>query len=430
LLASRKSWSWLSLLLLTIVLTAGCLSGPEGGSAQATAPTAVPATLAEEPRPPKREFTLIAVGDVMLDRNVWKAIERSGYRSILEKVRDDVRSADITFGNLECPLSTVGPHSPSKYLLFRADPRSVQVLVDGGFDIVCLANNHTLNAGTAGLLKTLDHLEEAGVAYCGAHRDRDRAWEPCRFIVNDLTLGFIAATDLSFEHGSCCKVDEDLKELKAHVAAAAEQCDLLVVSFHWGNEYEKRPTQRQRAVARAAVEAGADLIIGHHPHTLQGIGSHRGVPILYSCGNFVFDQREGERMESAIFHLRYAEAGAVAVGSDRLRAQGGDVAVGSDRLRAQGGGWRIRVVPIWIPRSRMGPIYPGKERSLKIIRRMAQLSENLGVHLTVQGTEGEAMFPPHVTAAPSAAEHKSADDMPLKAATEQPDASRASLSEE
>jgi len=352
----------------------------------------------------------------MLDREVWRAIERRGYRSILEKVREDVRSTDITFGNLECPLSTVGPHSPSKDLLFRADPRSVQVLVDGGFDVVSLANNHSLNAGAEGLLQTLDHLEEAGIAYCGAHRDRDRSWDPSRLIVNDLTVGFMAATDLSFQHTSWCKVDKDLSQLKAHVTAADERCDLLIISFHWGNEYQNKPTERQRAVARAAIEAGADLIIGHHPHVLQGIGSYRGVPILYSCGNFIFDQREGERMESAIFHLRYAEGGAVAVGSDRLRAQGG--------------GWRIRMVPIWIPRSRMGPIYPGQDRSLKITRRMAQLSRNLGVQLRVKGTEGEATFPPRETPGPSTAEDQPGDEPAPKAATKQPHVSRVLPSEE
>jgi len=329
-------------------------------------PAVAPLEVSAKPPPPK-SFTLAVVGDIMLDRNVWKAIVRCGHHSILEKVRDDLRCADITFGNLECPLATVGPHSPSEYLLFRAAPRSAQVLLDGGFDIVALANNHTLNAGTAGLLETIRHLEDVGVAYCGANPERERSWEPCRFLADGLLVGFVAATDLSFEHGSWCKVDESLSDLKAHLAAAAYKCDLLVTSFHWGNEYQNSPTQRQRSVARAAIEAGADLVIGHHPHVLQGIGCHRGAPILYSCGNFVFDQREGERMESAVFHLRYT----------------------------QGQGWRIRVVPVWIPRSRMGPIYPGKGRALKIIKRVAELSQNLGVELRVQGTDGEVAIPPY-----------------------------------
>ncbi len=356
--------------LLTAMLAlavGGCL---RPASESAHAPFAATTTLALEseataPAPPPREFSMVVVGDVMLDRNVYKHIQANGYRSILEKVRDDLRSADITFANLECPLSTVGPHSPSEYLLFRAPPSTVRVLVDGGFDVVSLANNHALNAGEAGLRQTMTHLDNAGVAYCGAHEDRERSWEPCRFIVGDIELGFVACTDLSFQHGSWCKVDDDLTRFRKRIAAADAQCDLLVVSIHWGNEYQNKPTKRQRSVAHAAIEAGADLVIGHHPHVLQGVGSYLGAPILYSCGNFVFDQREGERMESAVFHLRFTE----------------------------GEGWRVRVVPVWIPRSRMGPIYPSTERAAKIIARMTELSENLGVTLEVKGTEGDALIP-------------------------------------
>ncbi|MEA3403849.1 MAG: CapA family protein [Armatimonadota bacterium] len=334
-----------------------------GTAAVADVEQTLPAEAQEPPQP--RSFTIAAVGDVMLDRSVWKRVQANGPKSIFEPVREDLQAADICFANLECPLSTVGPHSPREHLLFRADPAAVEVLVDGGVDVVALANNHTLNAGEAGLKQTIEHLEGAGVAYCGAAQEPDRAWEPCIFDVEGLLLGFIACTDLSFEHGSWCKVDDELTELAEHVRAAAEQCDLLVVSAHWGNEYQRVPTQRQRDVARAAAEAGADLIIGHHPHVLQGVGRHGDTPILYSCGNLVFDQREGERMESAIFHLRFTE----------------------------GEGWHIRMVPVWIPRSRCGPIYPESARAATIINRLATLSGNLGVPVMLRDNEGEATVP-------------------------------------
>ncbi|NLO06444.1 MAG: hypothetical protein GX131_11525, partial [candidate division WS1 bacterium] len=120
-----------------------------------------------------------------------------------------------------------------------------------------------------------------------------------------------------------------------------------------------------------------DLIIGHHPHTLQGVGQHNGVPILYSCGNFVFDQREGERMESAIFDLDWTE----------------------DE------GWQIRMVPVWIPIGRCGPIYPEEARAAKIIQRLATLSANLDVPVTVRGNEAAAVIPP-----PEALEADPADE--------------------
>ncbi len=359
----------LPVLVVTACLFAGCRT--PGETRLASAPGAEIATAQDaaepvsgEPAGP-RSFTLVAVGDVMLDRGVWRRMQANGHESILAGVREDLRAADVTFANLECPLSTVGPHNPSEWCVFRADPRAVDVLLDGGIDVVALANNHSLNSGSEALLRTIEHLEAAGVAYCGAATQRDRSWEPCRFDVNGVLLGFVACTDLSFEHGSWCKVDSDTTEFARHIAEAKGQCDLLAVSIHWGNEYEKVPTERQRQVARAAIDAGADLIIGHHPHTLQGVGRHRGAPILYSCGNFVFDQREGERMESAIFHLRWTE----------------------------GQGWQIRMVPVWIPRSRCGPIYPETARAAKIIDRLATLSANLGVSVMVKGTEGSALVP-------------------------------------
>ncbi len=364
----------LTIALITQVgLCGGCawLAAPGSATGQSNAITGVveaperPATNEQpEPAPGPRSFTMVAVGDVMLDRGVWRLIEANGPQSILAKVRDELRSADITFANLECPLATSGPHAP-RDCIFRADPRSVDVLLDGGVDVVSIANNHSLDAGKSGLFETMDVLDRSGVAYCGAARERESAWKPCLFEVNGVILGFIACTDLSFEHGSWCKVDQGLEEFPGRVHAASEDCDLLIVSVHWGNEYQKVPTQRQRAVAHAAVEAGADLVIGHHPHTLQGIGEHKGAPILYSTGNFVFDQREGERMESAIFHLTWTE----------------------------GEGWQLRMVPVWIPRSRMGPVYPDAGRAAKIINRLAGLSENLGVPVAVTNNVGEATIP-------------------------------------
>lgn len=367
-------WVGLLALVAMMIFSAGCAryrSGAPAGRADAAGvvtgvgrPEVETAPAEPEPEAEPRSFTMAAVGDVMLDRGVWRAIQNNGAQSILAKVRDDLRSADITFANLECPLATSGPHSPEN-CIFRADPRAVEVLLDGGIDIVALANNHSLDAGTSGLMETLDHLDRAGVAYCGAAREREDAWEPCLFEVNDVMLGFVGCTDLSFQHGSWCKVDDATTKFADRIRAAKKKCELLVISIHWGNEYQNTPTDRQRKVAHAAVDAGADLVIGHHPHTLQGVAERNGAPILYSAGNFVFDQREGERMESALFHLTWTE----------------------------GEGWHIRMVPVWIPRSRMGPIYPEESRAAKIIQRLATLSSNLGVPVSVQNSEGVATIP-------------------------------------
>lgn len=323
---------------------------------------AVAASVSTAPQPvTKQQFTMIAVGDIMTDRNVGGAIERNGARSILEKVRDLTRSADVSFANLECPLSTKGPHAP-RDCVFRARPETVGVLTDGGFDVVSLANNHTLNAGREGILQTLDVLDKHGILYCGARRDREKGGEAAVVEVGQgpVRVAFIAATDLSFEHGSYNKVDPERAVLAAQIQAAKAQADVVCVSVHWGDEYQSMPNQRQKNTARAAIRAGADLVLGHHPHTLQGLEVYQGKPILYSMGNFVFDQREGERMESAIFHLEWVK----------------------------GWGWQIFAKPVWIPRSRMGPIYPETARRDKILARLAKISRGLGT--TLQVRDGKA----------------------------------------
>lgn len=343
---------------------------PAGGQQAPADPGQVAAAPLTQPATGPKKFSMIAVGDIMTDRNVGGAIKSNGVHSILEKVRALTSDADVSFANLESPLSTTGPHSPSD-CIFRARPETVQVLVDGGFDVVTLANNHTFNAGREGLLQTFDMLDKHGIKYCGADRER-RGDQPAILTVGTgpVRVGFIGATDLSIEHGSYNKVAPDRSNLIAQIQAARPYCDILAVTFHWGEEYQSLPTQRQKNTAHAAINAGADLVLGHHPHTLEGIEVYKGKPILYSMGNFVFDQREGERMESAIFKLDYAE----------------------------GWGWQIMAKPIWIPRSRMGPIYPSAERRDKILARLARISKPLGTTLKIENGKAWLRIPASVAA--------------------------------
>lgn len=352
----------------------GCGDKPQpqaAASADAAAVALTPAAaLSAEPAPePRKMLWMAAVGDIMLDRSVGKRIRANGPESILAKVRDQLRAPYLTFANLECPLSRTGPHDPAN-CCFRADPATVKVLVDGGIDVVSLANNHSLNAGREGVLNTLDCLDENNIAYVGANRERERSWEPVIFHVSGLKVGFLAYTDLSFEHGSYCKIDEDPEAVMEQVRRTDKRCDILFVSVHWGEEYHAGRSDRQRKTALALIDAGADCILGHHPHTLQGIGAYKNRPILYSMGNFVFDQREGERMESALFELWWKE----------------------------GGQWQIKATPIWIERSRLGPVYPEKERALKIARRLRDLSRDLGTPADITGSRVVVRIGPDIKA--------------------------------
>ncbi|NSW55083.1 MAG: CapA family protein [Armatimonadetes bacterium] len=363
-----------ALSLLLCCCLSGCGERPQAQAGALPGPAAVDLTpaaaLSVEPAPEARRMLwMAAVGDIMLDRSVGKRIRANGPESILAKVRDQLRAPDLTFANLECPLSKTGPHDPVN-CSFRADPATVKVLVDGGIDVVSLANNHTLNAGREGVLNTLDCLDESNIAYVGANRERERSWEPVIFRVGGLKVAFLAYTDLSFEHGSYCKIDENPEAVMEQVRRTDKRCDVLFVSVHWGEEYQSKRSDRQRKTALALIDAGADCILGHHPHTLQGIGIYKNRPILYSMGNFVFDQREGERMESALFELWWKE----------------------------GGQWQVKATPIWIERSRLGPIYPEKERALKIARRLRDLSRDLGTPAEIAGSRVVVRIDPAIKA--------------------------------
>jgi len=340
---------------VVLTLVGGCLANQEARDLASDAAATVVVSTAPKPAVVPQKLHLIAVGDIMLDRSVGDRIAANGCASIIEEVADHLRQGDIVFGNLECPLSTVGPHQPRGACIFRADPKTVKVLVLGGFDIVSLANNHALNSGRAALLQTLDHLEQAGIAYVGAARTKACGSDPTFITVRDIRVGVLAYTDLSFNCGSYSKVDENLSRLRQQIKQARNNCNLLIVSYHWGEEYRRKPTSRQIKVAHASIEAGADVVLGHHPHVLEGIELYQNRPIVYSMGNFIFDQRSGERMESGIFDLYYV----------------------------QGKGWRVEMTPVWIPWSRLGAEYPMRQKRDRIAQRVKKLSAQLGTVVEV-----------------------------------------------
>ena len=296
-----------------------------------------------------RKLALYAVGDIMLDRAVGKRIKSAGCAAVIEKLAPELARADIVFGNLESPLSSVGAHDAPN-CCFRADPAAAKVLTLGHFGMVSFANNHCLDPGREGYLRTLKRLEEIGVRYCGASAERSQASWLRIMEAQGLKVGFLAYTDLDFTHACYSKVPRDLALHRQAIGQAKNKCDLLIVSYHWGQEYAERPSERQKTVARAAVGGGADVVLGHHPHVLQGIGLEQGSPVLYSMGNFIFDQRPGVRMESALFKLFYEE----------------------------GQGWLVKVVPVWLPPGRYGPEYPGPQKRDAILERMGKYSQALG----------------------------------------------------
>ncbi len=258
----------------------------------ASTPTATPTAAAPAPTPGPRGVTIGFVGDLMFARDVVTLMEQNGSSYPFERVAHLFRGVDLLIGNLEGTFTDRGERA-DKYYTFRAPPALAQSLRDAGFDAVSLANNHALDFGPVGLADTVDTLDALGVAHFGAGTDAAEAAQPLTVEVRGVRvalLGFSAVRSSVFATASRPGVAEaTVDAVEAAVTAAAAESDAVVVVFHFGTEYDPEPTGEQRALAHAAVDAGATLVVGHHAHTLQPWERRGEALILYGLGNFVFD---------------------------------------------------------------------------------------------------------------------------------------------
>jgi len=227
-------------------------------------------------------------------------IERHGPDYPFEHVRDIVQEADLAVFNLECALSQNGTPIQKRFS-FKADPLAAHGLARAGFDVAILANNHSVDCGRWVLPETIDVLESTGIATVGGGADMAAAAAPIEVKCNGLRLAFLARTFI-LPDGVIYREDVptvatyDPDRIEEEIGAARAQADVVVVSLHWGVEYARQPQESQRRIARRLIEAGADLVIGHHTHTPQPVERYKNGLIAYSLGNFVFDSHaEGGR---------------------------------------------------------------------------------------------------------------------------------------
>lgn len=230
-------------------------------------------------------------------------------------LRDELTAADIAFGNLETPISTgTGRPHPRKEYRFITRPANAEGLARAGFDILSVANNHTGDFGSPVFLDTLGHLQKWGIQPVGGGRNSAEARRPALFNVRERRIAFLAYSHthpMEFHAGpkrpGTAFPTEEIVALD--VGSAKKIADRVIVSFHWGKEYNPRPTPSQRSLAYAAVDAGADAVIGHHPHTYQGVEVRNGKPIVYSVGNFAFGTRNAKARHGLFVWLRLPENG-------------------------------------------------------------------------------------------------------------------------
>lgn len=249
--------------------------------------------------------TLIFVGDIMLSRNIGKLmLENDNWSYPFLKISDILGDADITFGNLEGPISNRGIKVGSIYS-FRADPRSVEGLVYSGFDILSVANNHIWDYGVDAFTDTLKVLKDSGISYVGGGSSYEEAHKPIIMETKGTKVAYLAYTNLlpSFLGAKDAKLAvafPDMEQMMIDVQKARDRADVVAVSFHWGYEYKTHHNPYQEGLAHAAIDAGADLVVGHHPHVVQDTEKYGGGYIAYSLGNFVFDQNFSEDTGSGL----------------------------------------------------------------------------------------------------------------------------------
>lgn len=241
--------------------------------------------------------TVSIVGDIMLDRGVEEIMEERGYAHPYEKVSRIFLEDDMTLGNLECPITeTENPALKRRDIVFRAKKKNAIELKVAGFDVLNLANNHSMDQRSKGLKDTIDMLNYQGISTVGAGENREEAREHVVTKIKGVKIGILGYSAFPPEGFVFSEKDYDVaridaKSLKDEVSTAKKDCDFLIATIHWGNEYDNYPSEMQRDLARMMVDSGADAIVGHHPHVLQGVEKYMGKYIFYSLGNFVFDRQ-------------------------------------------------------------------------------------------------------------------------------------------
>ena len=268
-------------------------AGPSAAATSAAGGAPSPAASPSE-LPPVR---VVSGGDVMPDRSVEAYANANGADAVLAGVAGMLQKGDASWFNLEGVTSTLGSPWEAKDYTFEGPPAFAPAIAEAGVDVVTMGNNHSVDYGRAALKDTIRRLEDAGVQVVGAGTDTDDAHAPAIVTTESgASIGFLGYSDVwwpGFEATSSkagvAQAFSNVARMKRDVRDLAREVDYVVVGYHWGYEYQHYPVEQQTREAHAAIDAGADLVIGHHPHVLQGFETYKRRLIAYSLGDLVFD---------------------------------------------------------------------------------------------------------------------------------------------
>jgi poly-gamma-glutamate capsule biosynthesis protein CapA/YwtB (metallophosphatase superfamily) len=253
---------------------------------------------------------LTFAGDAMMDWSVKTTISRKGPNYPFVHVKKELSTSDLGIVNLETAITTLSNKTPKQYN-FKSDPISLSGLKNAGFQLVSLANNHTLDYQTQGFKDTIANLKKYKLDYVGGGLNAAEAYAAKTYQIKGKTVKMLAFSRVLPDYGWVATVKKpglangyDLPLISRTIQKEKNNADYVFVYIHWGIETNRRPEVFQRQWAKAMIDSGADGIIGSHPHVLQGFEFYKGKPIAYSLGNFLFPNYvRGDKAQTAMVHL-------------------------------------------------------------------------------------------------------------------------------
>jgi poly-gamma-glutamate capsule biosynthesis protein CapA/YwtB (metallophosphatase superfamily) len=264
---------------------------------------------------PDSTVSIVFAGDLLLDRGVRKRIDKRGADHLFDGVRELFAMSDFVVANLECPVTDERAPLKKKYV-FRADPSWLPALKRAGITHLSLANNHSNDQGRAGVERTAELLAASGITPVGFGKTQADAEKPVLLREGSVLVAFFASVQIPLENWMYREDKPGPAQLSIERLAAnisdwkrRNPNGRAVAYLHWGWERHTIPHEQQRLDARELIEAGADVVIGHHPHVVQSIEFHGGKPIFYSVGNFVFDQTSRKECSAIVVQLIFDSAG-------------------------------------------------------------------------------------------------------------------------
>ena len=306
------------------------------------------------------------VGDIVMEVP-WRQ-QMLPPNELFDGVRERLKSSDLAIANLETPLTDWTEQTPYKdkaaveagkdVILRVGSPQAAQALAQGGIKVVGLANNHTMDFTDHGLLDTFDHLRKAGVLFAGAGENLAAAEDALIVQIKGRRIGILSFSDVvpryswAEENHPGIATGKEADRVVAAIHRARPKVDILILLLHWGTQFVQEPIPRQQFLAQQAQRAGADLILGAHPHVLQGVGCLGRVPVVYSAGNFVFPTMSLPTRRSAVFEFEFPLSGPPS----------------------------LHLVPVLIDEQGAPQLVDGDTR-LDILSEMSKLSQPLGLQL-------------------------------------------------